>query len=108
MAALIGWVDPDVVPLFWPEADDLDPTVLASYLEAAYEQCVEFLPVERRTEAPLTSWKQAQMMQARALHRSTVAGSGDQFGGDGLTVTVFPMDWTVKNLLRPTKVGRVM
>lgn len=50
----------------------------------------------------------AQVMQARALYRSALAGSGDGIGADGLSVTVFPMDWTVKNLLRPRHVGRVM
>jgi hypothetical protein len=47
-------------------------------------------------------------MQARAVYNSVKAGSGDQVGPDGLTVTVYPMDWNVKNLLRPRKVGRVL
>lgn len=40
-------------------------------------------------------------MQARALYRAGVAGSGENIGEDGFTVTVHPMDWTVKALLRP-------
>lgn len=108
---LVGWVNQENVALFWPEADDLDPGVLASYLLAAYEQCVEFLPPVDLQPWPVPTperFKQAQVMQARALYRSNVTGSGDALGGEGLTVTVFPMDWTVKNLLRPTRIGRVL
>ena len=110
-AGLVGWVDQDVVALYWPEAEDLDPTVLHSYLLAAYEQCVLFLPPVEFAPWPVPTperFKHAQVMQARALFRSNVTGSGDALGGEGLTVTVFPMDWTVKNLLRPSRIGRVM
>jgi hypothetical protein len=109
--AVVGWVDVDFVFKVWPEAEDLDEAVLTSYLMAAFGQAVEFLPPVDLKPYPETipdTWKQAQIMQARALHRSNVAGSGDQMGGDGLTVTVFPMDWTVKNLLRPKRIGRVL
>lgn len=110
MADLIGWVDPETVESFWADAP-ADDTVLASYLLSSYEQCVEFLPEPTVTPYPdpiPERYRQAQIMQARALFRANVAGSGDVMGGDGLTVTVFPMDWTVKNLLRPKKVGRVL
>lgn len=108
--ALTGWVEEELVVGWWPEAGDLDPEVLTSYLLAAWEQCVAYLPPKWLIPYPPVipeSWVQAQIMQARALHRSNVAGSGDQLGGDGFGVTVYPMDWTVKNLLRPRKVGRV-
>jgi len=107
---LVGWVDTDTVEDYWPDAP-LDVDVLTSYLLAAWEQCDIFLPPHAYPfppDAVPERWKQAQIMQARALYRSGVAGSGDTTGGDGLTVTVFPMDWTVKNLLRPSKIGRVL
>jgi hypothetical protein len=109
---LVGWVETDTVADFWPEAEDLVDAVLVSYLQAAYEQCVAYLPaVPLPTPlimtAPPERYVQAQIMQARALYRSNVAGSGDQLA-EGQAVTVFPMDWTVKNLLRPKKIGRVL
>ncbi|MBX9243416.1 hypothetical protein ICW40_01170 [Actinotalea ferrariae] len=105
------WVTPQEAMDQWADAPD-DLTVLASYLQAAYEQCVAFLPagtwpVDGVTTIP-ERWKLAQIMQARALYRSGLAGDGNQIGVDGLQVTVFPMDWTVKNLLRPRRVGRVL
>lgn len=116
----IGWVDPDGDALTndWADAP-ADPDVLASYLLAAYDQCVEYLP--HRTcdgervpvlpdlgSAAEARCRLAQIMQARAIYNSVVTGGGDQVGPDGMTVTVFPMDWTVRNLLRPRRVGRVL
>lgn len=43
----------------------------------------------------------AQVLQTRALVRAGIADTGDMTGGYGETVTVFPMDWQVKALLRP-------
>lgn len=105
--ALIGWVDPETDLGEWVDAPT-DPDVLARYLTAAYEQCLEFLPHDAQGQPVVPSptpdrLPLAQVMQARALYRSALAGGGDQIGGDGLTVTVFPMDWTVKNLLRPRR-----
>lgn len=117
--ALIGWVDPIAdhleLTLDWQDAPDDDET-LATYLQTAYEQCVEYLPHVRDTETgelvpdvpdPLPSrLRKAQIWQARALYASAIAGPGDQVGADGMRVTVYPMDWTVKNLLRPRRIGR--
>src|SRR5665647_1942450 len=115
--ALIGWVETTTDLEDWADAP-LDAVVLARYLGAAYEQCLDFLPY---TIDPVTGVETvtvptpvpgrfvlAQIMQARALYRSALAGSGDAIGADGLSVTIFPMDWTVKNLLRPKRVGRVL
>lgn len=108
--AVVGWVETDDISDFWPEAEDLTEAALTSYLLSAWEQCVAFLPPVDLVPYPNPipeRFKQAQISQARARHRSYVTGSGDQMGGEGLTVTVFPMSWEIKNLLRPSKVGRV-
>lgn len=113
--AVIGWVDTETVDNDWADAP-ADEAVLTSYLRAAYDQCVEYLP-HKRTDwgvlvpvEPINTerLRLAQIMQARALYNSVTAGGGDQLGPDGLRVTVFPMDWTVRNLLRPRRVGRVL
>ena len=100
---LIGWVDPAALAereAWADEAADLDEV-----LRAAYEQCVLFLNgrIPAEDEPVPARLALAQKLQARALLRSSSAGSGDQMGMDGLSVTVFPMDWTVKNLLRPKR-----
>ena len=116
--ARVGWIDPEADGLFaeWRDAPS-DDAVLARYLGAAHEQCLEFLPHHRdaagawvpRVPDPVPDrLKLAQLLQARALYNAVVTGSGDQQGEGALAVTVFPMDWTVKNLLRPKTIGGVL
>ena len=71
-------------------------------LLSAFNDCAEFastkvLPTEVEKAA---AYRTAQLLQARARQRSTVAGGENQVGSD-FPVTVFPMDWSVKSLLRP-------
>lgn len=107
-----GWLAPDEVlddtAPYWPMCDVEDPDALAKLLEAARIQCEAFAPALADTDVAPENYRLAQGFQARALYRSAIAGSGDRIGGDGLAVTVFPMDWTVKNLLRPKRIGRVL
>ena len=116
--AVVGWVDTTdpVLEQDWADAP-VDEAVLTSYLQAAHEQCVEFLPHTRDVDDVLVPaipdpvparLVKAQIMQARAIYRSVIAGDGNGIGADGLQITVFPMDWTVKALLRPKRVGRVL
>lgn len=113
--ALVGWVNANPGdPVFGNWADvPVDAPTLTLYLQSAYEQCLEFLPHDE-DGAPVVPdpvpqrFGMAQMLQARALYRSALAGDNNSIGMDGMQVTVFPMDWTVKNLLRPKRVGRVL
>ncbi|MEV8029637.1 hypothetical protein [Cellulosimicrobium funkei] len=99
---VFGWVTLDEVDGLWPGTDPLPEEFPTVHLMAAYEQCVAFLP--EAEEYPATpSRKLAQVLQARALMRVQNAGDQSSMGPDGFTVTVFPMDWTVKNLLRPKR-----
>ncbi|PKQ22209.1 MAG: hypothetical protein CVT65_14520 [Actinobacteria bacterium HGW-Actinobacteria-5] len=94
--------DPRLVVL-WPAAEDYEPDDLGFPLNVARIQCERFAPA-LAVDAPIPdNYVAAQVMQARALVRAGMVGSGDQAGGYGDTVTVFPMDWNVKNLLRPRK-----
>jgi hypothetical protein len=115
--AEIGWVDTETdLDTSWPDAINLDVETLGTLLQAAYEQCLAFLPHKRvdgalvpNVPTPVPSrYRMAQIMQARALWRSTKVESNNNMGSDDFPVTVFPMDWTVKNLLRPKKLGRIL
>ncbi|QUC01105.1 hypothetical protein [Cellulosimicrobium cellulans] len=94
------WVDLEADAPFldveW--ADRPDDDVAAVLLQAAHVACVAFLGAEPDTVS--ANHKLAETLQARALHRAGYVGSGNAAGGD-FPVTVFPMDWTVKSLLRP-------
>lgn len=98
-----GWIttpaDPRLVVL-WPGAEDYGDE-LAFPLYVALIQCAEFAP-QLADNAPIPEHHiAAQVLQTRALVRAGVTGTNDQLGGYEQTVTVFPLDWTVKQLLRP-------
>lgn len=100
------WIDPDTETLIdeiWPDASNLSEETRRVVLEAAQEQCASYAPVLAEGAAVPSSWKVALLMQARATWRSMIAGANDTIGPDGVTVTVFPMDRTVKALLRPPR-----
>lgn len=122
MVAWTGWLTAQetLEGPYWPQCD-LELQELSLLLTSAQIQCEDYAPAAEYalevTGATVTvdvdgvitgtvvpeSWRLAQAQQARALWRSGAAGSNDQIGGDGLTITVFPMDWNVKNLLRPKR-----
>lgn len=98
-----GWQSLESARAVWKEAP-VDDGYLYQLLEVARIQCVEFAPAF--VGGAPSNYAQAQLLQARAVWASGNVSQGDQFGGDSLSVTVFPMDWTVKNLLRPTRAVR--
>jgi len=96
-------VDSPLIPSFWPDYP-ADEDALQAVLDAAQGQCEAFAPeVDDPSMTDSARFRQAVIMQARALYRSATSGGGDQVGAEGFTVTVFPMDWTVKALLRPAR-----
>jgi hypothetical protein len=116
---VIGWVDVDALVASASWAANAEPDDLADALHAAYEECVLYGPLDndrRRWTEPDPSepvppavparFVRAQALQARAHLRAATTGTENTQGFDGVTVTVFPMDWKVKNLLRPRKAVR--
>lgn len=102
------WLTPQEVagPGYWPgcpldPTDETEAAALQNLLDAAADQCRTFANVLPAFTPIPERWRQAQGLQARALYRSSTAAAGDTLGEDGFTVTVYPMDWNVKALLRP-------
>lgn len=100
-----GWATVAQARAQEPQFAKMPDEEVTALLQAAYEQCVAFAPpvevVDGVGEVP-ASYIKAQIMQANALRRSNRVGTNDQVGSD-FPVTVFPMDWTVKALLRPAQ-----
>lgn len=101
----MGWIEsPDDLETYWPQCqEEAYGYQLNPFIVAAKTQCLNFAPALPVGADVPESYRLAQAMQTRALWRSQKAGAGNQIGADGMAVTVFPMDWTVKNLLRPKK-----
>ena len=101
-----GWLDAGNIAEvrgYWPGVDEVDLDELALLLASAQVQCAAFAPDLGDDVTVPANYRHAQVLQARALYRAGMAGSNDQIGLDGQSVTVFPMDWTVKSLLRPKR-----
>jgi len=100
----MNWIlngDDERLPDLWPGAVDLTETALGLVLAAAREQCEAYAPTVDNPEDVPARYILAQALQAKALSTAGFAGGNDQVGGYGEGVTVYPMDWQVKNLLRP-------
>ncbi|WP_413450213.1 hypothetical protein AA0Y32_06045 [Georgenia phoenicis] len=100
----LGWIQNlEELQTYWPDAPYAEDYDVDGLLTSARIQCEEYAPAIGDAEVVPESWRLAQSMQARALYRSSIAGGNDQIGAEGYTVTVWPMDWTVRNLLRPKR-----
>lgn len=106
----VGWVDVDALLDPDTAADWIDTVSVEDLIEAldvAHDHCLDFLngriPRPRPDGRPRARLVMAQKLQARALLRASYVGTDNEVGLDGMAVTVYPMDWTVKNLLRPKR-----
>jgi hypothetical protein len=84
----------------WASASD-DDTDLYELLLVARTQCLTYAPALAAGAPVPASYRKAQLMQARNLWNASKKDEGGGIGPDGFSITVFPMDWSVKNLLRP-------
>lgn len=107
MAAWILNGDDPRLPDLWEGSADLTPGALELVLEAAREQVQEFGPELDNPDAPPARWVMAQALQAKSLTAAGWRGDQAQNGLDGAPV-VFPMDWQVKNLIRPQRGGKLV
>jgi hypothetical protein len=116
---MASWNTPAQVRALWADADALDDTTLQLLLNSAHRDCFRYLdpidgldPLDPLAVTPadddtVASLQLAEIYQARARFNAVrSAGDGNQIGADGMTVTVFPLDWQVQQLLRP-KHGRI-
>ena len=100
--ALDGWLTLEQARQLWADAP-LDDIFLALILETAREQCEAYAPVLLTDALIPVRYTQAQLTQARALYQSTIANQNDNVGIEGFTVRVFPLDFTIRAMLRPKK-----
>ncbi len=85
----------------WADATGLSDVELYTALEAAKVACVEYAPtLEEGAPIPL-AWKQAQLLQARAIWTITQQDNQNQVGMEGLVIRTYPLDWNIRQLLRP-------
>lgn len=89
----------------WADAPDEDE-VLDLALDAAQEQCEAFAPALGEGAPVPAGYTLAVVTQARSVYRaSALANQDGGIGPDGLVIRTFPLDWQVRQLLRPARRG---
>lgn len=92
----------------WRDARNLDDRRLWVLLDIARTQVTDYAPQLAEGQPPPLAYREAQLMQARNLwNASRVDPSGGE-GTDTFAVTPFPLDWTIKQLLRPKRARPVV
>ena len=100
--AIDGWLTLEQARGQWADAP-LDDVFLNQLLDTAKEQCLAYAPALELGAVVPARYIQAQLTQARALYQSTIANQADNVGIEGFTVRVFPLDFTIRAMLRPKK-----
>lgn len=104
-AEVATWYTVEAARVDWRDAP-LDHFRLLDLLEVAKAQCLAYapLPADADPDYPPVGHRVAQLMQARNVwNASKTDPASGGIGDDGFMVRVFPMDWTVKALLRPKR-----
>lgn len=97
-----SWLSLEQARAQWADAP-LDDIFLFQILDSAKVQCIEYAPALAANAVIPLNYLQAQVMQARALYQSVIANQNDNVGIEGFAVRVFPLDFTIRALLRPKK-----
>lgn len=97
-----GSADFDAVRALWRDAPTSD-VALGMILSAAADACYEFLPAgDTAVTIAIDSARWAQLQQARNTWNASRANpSNGSIGAEDYALTVHPLDWSIKQLLRP-------
>lgn len=102
-----GWHTLDSARAEWadaPEGDDDEDARLYDLLQIAREQVLAFAPARQDGDPVPARYRAAQVMQARNLWNGLRKNPGEEtMGADGFSVTIFPLDWNVRALIRPIR-----
>lgn len=84
---------------------DPTPAALSLFLggEPAMTAAVRWLGDDAPADTIPDEWMLAQAMQARNLYNAAGVGTDGAFEGSGYGITAHPLDWQVKQLLRPRR-----
>ena len=105
------WHDLESARDEWPDAPtdygDGGDDSLATLLAVAKEAVIAYAPaVEEALTTIPDSYRQAQLMQARNVWNSQKVSVGGDFDGGQYGLSAgFPLDWQVRQLIRP-KTGK--
>ena len=97
-----GWLTLEQARSQWADAP-LDDIFLWQILETAKAQCIAYAPAMLLGAPVPLNYVQAELLQARAIYQSVQANQQDNIGVEGFQVRVFPLDFTIRAMLRPKR-----
>lgn len=99
----MSWNTPDEVAAEWADAPLVGSGRLERMLDAAHEQCVAYAPELAEDADVPARYKEAELLQVRAIGQAQVRDNDVVGFGDGFAVRVRPLAADVKALLRPKR-----
>lgn len=100
---LDGWHTLASARLEWEDAGELNDARLHTLLEVARVECLAYAPALEPAELPPANYRLAQLTHARNRNEAwRVDPVGGQDAGS-FAIGAFPMDWVVKQMLRPQR-----
>lgn len=103
----VAWHTADTIAADWADAEDIPASLLNDLLLVAREQIEAFAPelpadmIEQ--DACPVSYRLAHLMQTRNLWNAVEVTPGGSFGDDSYAMQPVPLDWIVKQILRPKR-----
>lgn len=94
------WHDIDSIRDVWTDADQIDDEHLQELLEVARDAIVAYAPTLSSEDIP-TRYRVAQAAQVKNLWNAVMAGPNGSIGDDTFAIQPRPLDWHVKQILRP-------
>lgn len=96
-----GWLSLVLARQLWPDAPR-DDVALFLLLETARQACVAYAPALVAPAMPPANYLEAQLAQARSVwNLMQTAPQSDLIGYEQTAVRVYPLDYNVRQLLRP-------
>lgn len=93
-------------PAVWETADSIPDSLLEDLLEVARDAVLEFapaLPDDYPVGKCPAAYRLAHLMQTRNLWNAQEVDTDGGFGGEDYTIRPVPLDWIIKQVLRPKR-----
>ena len=101
------WYTPENIGEVWRDAPE-DEEILELLVEAALENVLDYLPESARGEGVTirASWRMGQLMHTKNVWNASRVDPDGGTGEGDFVIRPFPLDWQVKQQLRPKKPGQ--
>lgn len=101
----MAWASTEQARVHWKAGVAVNDDTLAVLLTAAEEQCAAYAPALAAGDAVPIRYQLAVIYQARELYNASQRDNADAIGVGDFVIRARPLTSTIKQLLRPQRVG---